>query len=96
MKVYGFGSAFSNRKSASDVDILILHANSSIESCRSAIRLKKKLCEMMEELHLTMLSECEARHFRFLETSGAKLIAEVDHFFGDAECDEIISRLRSL
>ncbi|MFB2596129.1 hypothetical protein ACEYYB_14965 [Paracoccus sp. p4-l81] len=69
--IYGFGSAFDNKKAAYDIDLLVVHQGTDLASCQLAIECKRRLTESIERAHITMLSEAEEAHFGFIKTARA-------------------------
>lgn len=87
VKVYGFGSAFDANRTARDVDLLIVHDDTSISSCALAIQCKHQLKNGIRNAHVTMLSESEEANFQFVETARAFQIGLVlyGHLARDVE-----------
>ena len=71
VSIYGFGSAFTGKVPARDIDFLIVHPSTDPASCRLAIACKRGLCERVPLAHVTMLSVAEEEHLRFIESAGA-------------------------
>ena len=73
--VYGFGSAFAKTGTAkivaNDVDLLILHQNVDLASCRFAIACKGYLQDSVTYAHITMLSNTEEQNCQFIKTAHA-------------------------
>ena len=78
MLIYGFGSYFLSMKPYQDIDLLIVHASISYESCVKAINLKKLILMEVDESSVTMLSKCSEKDINFIETSKAVLLGKVD------------------
>jgi len=80
--VYGFGSAFDNKKAAYDIDLLVVHQGTDLASCQLAIACKRRLAESIERAHITMLSDVEEAHFEFIRTAQAVCLGSIreDHF----------------
>jgi hypothetical protein len=77
LKLYGFGSFFNNGKSISDIDFVIIHRNTSRESCEEAISLKQLIVVKVPNADVTMLSEKEESEMNFIEISRAKLLGSI-------------------
>ena len=73
--LYGFGSHFSGERTRhSDIDLLIVHANTGIDSIRFVIQCKRLLLEALPLAHVVMLSEEEERDHAFTQRSKACLL----------------------
>lgn len=83
--IYGFGSAFDNKKAAYDIDLLVVHQGTDLASCQLAIACKRRLAQSIERAHITMLSNAEEVHFEFIRTAQAVCLGTIreDHFEGD-------------
>ena len=87
--VYGFGSAFvtsiATKRVAQDVDLLIIHYGTDVETCRFAIACKRRLAASVAGAHITMLSDGEEQHCQFIRTARAVRIGSIraDHFAED-------------
>ena len=83
--VFGFGSAFNGKNTASDIDLLIVHQGTDLASCQFAIACKRRLAESIERAHITMLSNAEEAHFEFIKTAEAVCLGSIreDRFGGD-------------
>ena len=77
VSIYGFGSAFVGKVAARDIDFLIVHPSTDPASCRLAIACKRGLCERVPLAHVTMLSETEEAHFKFIEAASAMSLGTV-------------------
>lgn len=75
--LYGFGSAFSDVKTAKDVDLLIVHSGTDPKSCRFAIDCKQLLIESVASLHITMLATIEEAYFQFIKKAQAVCLGTV-------------------
>lgn len=78
MLIYGFGSYFLSMKSYQDIDLLIVHASISYDSCVKAINLKRLILREVDDASVTMLSKCSEKDANFIETSKAVLLGRVD------------------
>nr|WP_162623900.1 hypothetical protein [Paracoccus saliphilus] len=92
--IFGFGSFFKEENAFNDVDLLIVHEDSSAASCRLAILCKKRLVELMDRAHVTMLSEKEEQQLDFIQKSGAVEIGQVVDLTAEAEIERIVVGLR--
>lgn len=87
--VYGFGSAFvtngATKKAAQDVDLLIVHSGTDVETCRFAIACKRRLAASITGAHITMLSDGEEKHCQFIRTARAERLGSIraDHISDD-------------
>jgi len=77
VKIYGFGSFFNNKSNFHDIDILILHSNTSIDSCNFAKFCKDFIISNIPQSDITMLSEPEESNNSFIKKSRAYFIGEV-------------------
>lgn len=75
--IYGFGSFFKGEKNYHDIDLLILHENSSKVSCEYAARCREKFSQKINDAHITLLSMDEEEQLCFILKSGASKIGEV-------------------
>lgn len=78
MLIYGFGSYFLSMKSYQDIDLLIVHASISYDSCVKAINLKRLILREVDNASVTMLSKYSEKDVNFIETSKAVLLGRVD------------------
>lgn len=78
MMIYGFGSYFLSMKSYQDIDLLIVHASISYDSCVKAINLKRLILREVDNASVTMLSKYSEKDVNFIETSKAVLLWRVD------------------
>lgn len=76
--IYGFGSYFLSMKSYQDIDLLIVHASISYDSCVKAINLKRLILREVDNASVTMLSKYSEKDVNFIETSKAVLLWRVD------------------
>lgn len=83
--VYGFGSAFNSDKVPYDIDLLILHQDSDLATCKLAITCKNGLAKSINRTHVTMLSEAEEKHFQFIKAARAVRLGIIreSHFNAD-------------
>ena len=77
VSVFGFGSFFLNRNSSNDIDLLLVHEDTSINSCVFALKCKKRLKQTVKPLHITVLSQKEEQGFNFVATAKAKLLGTI-------------------
>ena len=75
--IYGLGSFFSRMTDFKDIDILILHRNTSYGSCQFSILCKKHFLFNIPAADITILSDSEERQFAFLEKSKAVYLGKV-------------------
>lgn len=78
MLIYGFGSYFLSMKSYQDIDLLIVHASISYDSCVKAINFKRLILREVDNASVTMLSKYSEKDVNFIETSKAVLLWRVD------------------
>ena len=78
MLIYGFGSYFLSMKSYQDIDLLIVHASISYDSCVKAINLKRLILREIDNASVTMLSKYSEKDVNFIEISKAVLLGRVD------------------
>jgi len=82
-KLYGFGSHFQRgAQEPRDVDLLVLHRDTSAASIAFAIKLKSALCANVLNAHVVMLSEREERDITFIDRALAFELGEItsEHF----------------
>lgn len=78
MRIYGFGSYFSESKLYRDIDILIVHDSSDYQSCMQAIKCKKLILKEIDKSDVSILSKSEELDFDFISKSRAVLLGEID------------------
>lgn len=93
--VYGFGSYFHDRANSEDIDLLVLHADTSPISVALAIRCKRELISNLYAAHVTMLSRKEEQTFEFIATAGAKFLSEVRAESFESDLNELIELIRT-
>jgi hypothetical protein len=93
VKVYGFGSFFKNPNEAHDIDLLLLHENSSEKSCQFAIACKIGFSSKLPRPHITLLSVAEEYQNNFIEKSNATLLGEIREQVFEADIASIICNL---
>ena len=94
--VYGFGSAFRNRTTANDVDLLIVHPNTTPASCQFAITCKQQLTELITCAHITMLSDSEEKHCQFIKTARAICLGTIREHCFDGDLAALVATLPKL
>ena len=94
--IYGFGSAFDNKKTAYDIDLLVVHQGTDLASCQLAIACKRRLAESIERAHITMLSEAEEAHFGFLKTARAEGLGAIREDYFDVDLTALDAVLHKL
>ncbi|MGO8506173.1 hypothetical protein AB9F35_32265 [Rhizobium leguminosarum] len=70
-KLFGFGSYFEGVERPADIDLLIVHEDTSADSCHFAISCKQLLRMAISAAHVTILSVGEESDQRFIERSTA-------------------------
>ena len=78
IKIYGFGSYFSESKSYRDIDILIVHDSSEYQSCIQAIKYKKSILKEIDKSNVSILSKSEELDFDFISKTNAIFLSEVN------------------
>lgn len=78
MKIYGFGSYFSDSNLYNDIDILIIHDLCDYASCMQAIECKKAILKEIDKSNVSIVSKSEELDFDFISRSGAVLLGETD------------------
>lgn len=74
VKVFGFGSFFLRRADARDIDLLVVHENTSSASCRFALKCRRELARLVHDAHVTLLAESEEIEKGFVQKSQARLL----------------------
>jgi hypothetical protein len=95
IEVCGFGSFFVGKTEYGDIDLLLVHADRSKESCAHAIRCKRELQAALQNLHVTMLSKQAEQSFSFKLTAQAKHIGFIDMFLGDPDIKKIVASIKA-
>jgi hypothetical protein len=93
--IFGFGSFFKGKEQFRDVDLLIVHEDSSALSCGLAIKCKKHLIEEIQGAHITMLSRNEEQQLNFIRSTEAMEIGVVSATTAHADLNHIVSILRA-
>jgi len=83
--VYGFGSAFRDKKAALDVDLLVVHQGTDPAACQLAIACKRRLAESVVRAHITMLSGAEEAHFEFIKTARAVCLGTIREYYFEGD-----------
>lgn len=94
LKIYGFGSYFLGYPEYNDIDILIVHQNSSFKSCQLAIHCKQFFVSNIFKADVTILSQREEQQISFIEISNALYIGKVDENFMTINLGEILGKIR--
>jgi len=94
IEVYGFGSFFNGNTDYSDIDLLLVHDDRSLESCALAISCKRELQAILQNLHVTMLSKQAERSFSFKLTAQAKHLGCVDTLIDSRDIKKIVASIR--
>lgn len=86
--LYGFGSFFRKKGIFNDVDLLIIHNNTSYSSCQFALSCKKQLLSIICNADITILSQSGERQLEFLKKSNALYLGNVNEssLFRDIDC----------
>lgn len=92
--IFGFGSFFNGIEQFRDVDLLVVHENSSTLSCTLASRCKRRLLEEVKGAHVTMLSVDEEQQLDFVRRAKAIEIGIVSSHTIDSDINYIASCLR--
>lgn len=93
LTVYGFGSAFGDCAEVNDIDLMIVHSNSSPASCQLAIQCRRRILESVARAHVTMLSESEAEHFEVIKTSQAIKLGSMRNVNFDRDFSVLLSNI---
>lgn len=95
IEVCGFGSFFAEKTEFGDIDLLLVHADRSKESCAHAIRCKRELQTTLQNLHVTMLSKQAEQSFSFKLTAQAKHLGFINMFLGGSEIEKIVVLIKA-
>jgi hypothetical protein len=71
VEIFGFGSFFQNKKIPSDIDLLLLHQNTSEKSCHFVINCKSILILNLPHSDITILSKPEEAQNNFIQKANA-------------------------
>lgn len=74
IEVYGFGSFFREGCTYRDIDMLLIHDNLGLSSCRSVSYCKNQIILMHPNAHITLLSKQEEKSLSFIAKSKSTLI----------------------
>jgi hypothetical protein len=77
IEVYGFGSFFDGQASYRDIDLLLVHNDTSRESCEFAISCKEEIIRLHSGAHITMLSKGEEESISFIDEVRFVLLGEI-------------------
>ncbi|MBD9509921.1 hypothetical protein IB265_24405 [Ensifer sp. ENS10] len=91
VKIYGFGSYFTNPGSAGDIDLLILHSNVGLASSHFAIACKQRLRFAIPRADITMLSAAEEVQLAFIDKARARLLGDINMNTMDGDLDQLLS-----
>jgi hypothetical protein len=69
LTVFGFGSFFTCIGHANDIDLLLMHRSTDLESCLFATKCKSQIKSVLPLADIVMLSNAEAEGLNFLERS---------------------------
>ena len=91
--LYGFGSFFCAGNIVRDIDLIILHDDFSRASCTLAMNCKQYLAKSIDDVHVTILSKSEEKHFDFVKDAKAQQIGIVRDGFIESDVDCIFRAL---
>ncbi len=77
VQVYGFGSYFEGTKQCNDIDLLLIHQDTSISSCKFVLRCKTELVALVPKLDISILSRTEAESLSFKEQAEVVAIGNI-------------------
>lgn len=77
LSLYGFGSYFTGEPLHNDIDLLIIHKNTTLASCQIAIACKRLLITKIINADIVILSKLEESANSFITTSKAKKIGNI-------------------
>lgn len=92
--IYGFGSYFSNMRRYNDIDILIIHRDSSPESCQFAIKCKRYFVSNIDGINVTILSQREERQMSFIKISRSRCLGTVNEWCVESDLDKMLKKIR--
>lgn len=95
VSVYGFGSYFNSSEIFKDIDLLILHGDTSVPSCDFAIDCKKRIMEQLPLAHISILSRGEEYELGFIETSNALHIGTINSLSAVSDTQRILDFVHS-
>jgi hypothetical protein len=95
VEVYGFGSFFNGNTDYGDIDLLLVHDDRSKDSCALAISCKREFKAILQNLHVTMLSNQAEQSFSFILTAQAKHLGRIDMFIDSRDIRRIVTSIRA-
>ncbi len=91
--VYGFGSFFNGKARPRDIDLLLLHRSTDLESSKFAIDCKAQIKSEIPAADIVMLSQAEAESLDFLGRAKAIKLQNVSAATMEADVRALASRL---
>ena len=92
--VFGFGSFFLDKAASNDIDLLLVHEDTSAGSCAFASRCKKSLAQAMKSAHITVLSWNEEQDLNFVEVAKAQPIGTIKDDSFETDIAAISTKLK--
>ena len=93
VSIYGFGSYFANASIYNDIDVLIIHRDSSPESCQFAIKCKRYFLSNINDIDVTILSQSEERGMSFILKSKSRYLGAVNLLSLERDLDKILKMI---
>lgn len=93
LTVYGFGSFFRGSDHPNDIDLLLLHRSTQLESCKFAIFCKNQLKSALPFVDIVMLSRTEAENLDFVERAKAEQLASLRSDMIEADLQALVHRI---
>jgi len=93
--IYGFGSYFHSQRSFNDIDLLIVHEDVSVESCKRALMAKHFLSHNVSHSNITILSRMEEAQLGFLKIANAVLLSTFELSASGTEFNSLIQKIKT-
>lgn len=93
ISIYGFGSYFKSIRIHRDIDVLLLHRDTSIASCTFVLKCKQALMIAVPQIHVTMLSQSEEASLGFISKANAREVGSICAENFDSDIKRTASKL---
>jgi hypothetical protein len=93
LTVYGFGSFFNGNRQPNDIDLLLMHSSTALESCKFAVDCKAQLKLAVPSADIVMLSQEEAKSLDFLKRAKAVRLTSLSFDTIEADVQALANRL---
>ena len=92
--IYGFGSFFNKSEQSKDIDILVIHKDTSYNSCKFAITCKRLIKSKVSNADVTLLSKVEENQLSFISKSNAVYLGEISNESLMGDLDAVLTSLQ--